>query len=170
LRDWLAWLVGDALGEPVGTEQVVPKWNYRKKPTVEHPEGKLVEAQLDVSFPWYGVRTHVDVAITTAATSARGDVLSARAREDGHAARAKVIDKLRTYPPDKNPGETLVPFVFEALGRPSEEAVAFLRALAPTDPRHRAVWLSRAWTQASNIIQTRLAELYLSAELPRPPR
>ena len=113
----------------------------------------------------------MDVAVTTAATiSGEGEVIAARAQKDGVAAHAKVLDKLRTYPPEKNPGETLVAFVIEALGRPSDEAVAFLRALAPTEPRHRAVWLSRAWQRVSCIVQTRLAEMYLSAERPRPPR
>jgi hypothetical protein len=117
------------------------------------------------------MRTHADVAVTSVATiDARGDVRAARAREDGHAAKAKVLEKLRTYPPENNPGEVLVPFVFEALGRPSDEAIAFFRAIAPTDPRVRSVVLGQAWRQVSIIIQTRLAELYLSAESPRPPR
>jgi hypothetical protein len=81
-----------------------------------------------------------------------------------------VSDKYTRYPPDKNPGEAMVPFIFEALGRPSIEAMAFLRSLAPTDPSRRAVVLGKAWREISIIIQTRLAELYLSAERPRPPR
>ena len=104
------------------------------------------------------------------AAQTKADLLAERAREDGRAALRKVQEKLQTYPGHKNPGESLVPFVFEALGRPSDDAVAFLRALAPTEPRARALVLRRAWREISMIIQTRLAELYLSAELPRLPR
>ena len=64
----------------------------------------------------------------------------------------------------------MVPFVIEALGRPSEDAVAFLRSLAPTEPRQRALVLTEVWRRISLITQRRLAELYLSAERPRPPR
>ena len=63
-----------------------------------------------------------------------------------------------------------MPFVIEALGRPSTEAVALLRALASSDPIERSTQLSEAWREVSVITQTRLAELYLSAERPRPPR
>ena len=65
-----------------------------------------------------------------------------------------------------------MPFVVEALGRPSADAAAFLRAVArasgPREPR--AAVLDRAWRRLSVLVQTRLAETLLAAELPRAPR
>ena len=149
-------------------EQAVAKWNRRKRNRAG--EWVVEEARLDVSFPWHATRTHVDVAFATAATTETGRTLRDRAQVDGSAAQEKVHLKMGRYPPDSNPGEVLVPFVVEALGRPSDEAVAFLRAVAPTEPRRRAVVLGQAWRDISIITQTRLAELYLSAERPRAPR
>ena len=148
----------------------MPAWNKRKRPTVEFPEGQLVLAKLDVSCVAHGRRTHVDVAITTAATRTPGSERTARAEESGRAAAQMVRDKRERYPPDANPGEGLVPFVVEAMGRPSAEAVAFLRSLAPSDPAQRAVVLRSAWQGLSILTQTRLAELHISAERPRPPQ
>jgi hypothetical protein len=130
-------------------------------------------AQLDVSCTVHAQRTHVDLAFTTALSEkARHDgrERAARANDDGRAASQSVRDKRARYPPGDNPGEALVPFVLEALGRPSPEAAAFLRAVAPVDRAQRAVVLARAWQALSIITQTRLAELYISAERPRPPR
>ena len=162
LRDWLGCFVTDMLGVPVLPETLVPAWNYIK-------DGQEVQARLDLSFPWNGFRTYVDVAYATAATDS-ADRRAARAAEAGLAAQEKVGKKMQTYPPEKNPGAQLVPFVIEALGRPSDEVRAFLQALAPTNPAERAVVLSSAWQQISLITQTRLAELYLSAERTRLPR
>ncbi len=166
-RDWLALWVQEQTGEPTDKEQLVSAWHKRRQ------DGSLKLAQLDVSCSVHGQRTHVDLAFTTAASlKARHDARerAARASEDGRAASQTVRDKRIRYPPGDNPGEALVPFVLEALGRPSDEAAAFLRAVAPTDPTQRAVVLARAWQALSIITQTRLAELYISAERPRPPR
>ena len=81
---------------------------------------------------------------------------------------AAVTEKRRRYPPQANPGEGLVPFIFEALGRPSREAGAFLRALAPVDLSKRSNMLAETWQSISIITQTRLAEILISAENPRP--
>ncbi len=64
----------------------------------------------------------------------------------------------------------MVPFIIESLGRPSREAVAFLRAVAPADPAKRASVLAEAWQSISINTQTRLAELLISAELAQPPK
>jgi len=169
-RNWLGKWITEQTGEQADLEQFVPAWNKRRKPTPEHPEGKLVLAKLDVSCMVNARRTHVDVAIPSAATLSPGTERTARAAEDGRAAAQMVRDKRERYPPDKNPGEGLVAFVVESLGRPSAEAAAFLRALAPTDPAQRAVVLRAAWQALSIIIQTRLAELHISAERPRLPQ
>ncbi len=170
VRNWLCKWITEQTGEQADLEQFVPAWNKQLKPTAEFPDGQLVLAKLDVSCMVYGRRTHVDVAIPTAATRFPGIERTARADECGRAAAQKVRDKRERYPPDKNPGEGLVAFVVEALGRPSAEVAAFLRALAPTDPAQRAVVLRSAWQALSILIQTRLAELYISAERPRLPQ
>jgi hypothetical protein len=170
VRDWLGKWITEQTGEQADLEQFVPAWNKRLKPTADCPDGKLVLAKLDVSTVAHGRRTHIDVAIPTAMTRSPGIERTARADEDGRAAAQMVRDKRERYPPDANPGEGLVAFVVEALGRPSAEAVAFLRALAPTDPAQRAVVLRSAWQAISIIINTRLAELHISAERPRPPQ
>ena len=64
----------------------------------------------------------------------------------------------------------MVPFIIESLGRPSREAVAFLRALAPVDPAKRATVLAQAWQAISINTQTRLAEALISAECAQPPK
>ena len=114
---------------------------------------------------WHGARSSFTSAATTVA-----DECAERARTDGRAAARYVAAKRRRYPPGDNPGEALVPFIIEALGRPSEEAVAFLRALAPHGPSTRTTVLASAWQAISILTQTRLAELHISAELPRPQR
>ena len=52
----------------------------------------------------------------------------------------------------------------EALGRPSEEALQFLRDLAPSDPAERAVVLKAAHYRLSTLIAMRQAELLMAAE------
>jgi hypothetical protein len=91
-----------------------------------------------------------------------------RAVEDGRAASCYVKEKRQRYPPQDNPGEALVPFIIEALGRPSLEAAAFLRSVAPVDPSKRPSVLAAAWQAISILTQTRLAELLISAEYSRP--
>ena len=61
----------------------------------------------------------------------------------------------------------MVPFVVEALGRLSPDAEGLLRALAPVEKQTRSVVLRRAKQSLSVVIQTRLADLLLSAERSR---
>ena len=61
LRDWLGHFIGDLLVVPVLPEVPVQAWNYIK-------DGREVQARLDLSFPWSGVRTYIDVAYTNAAS------------------------------------------------------------------------------------------------------
>ena len=65
---------------------------------------------------------------------------------------------------EKHPAATLFPFAVEALGRPSEEALQFLRDLAPSDPSERAVVLKVAHYRLSTFIAMRQAELLMAAE------
>ncbi len=83
----------------------------------------------------------------------------ARAARDGAAAAQEADAKRVRYP-----GPGLWPFVIEALGRPSAEAAALLRALAPQDPAERSAVLSSAWQELSVLLQTENAENLLAAE------
>jgi hypothetical protein len=157
LRDWLAKWLEEVSGAPTSTEQYVPQWD-----TVE-PDGSTKHARLDVSFvDASGARAFVDVAVVSA--SSASPVLAAqRADDPGRAAKDAVRGKRCRYPAHRNPGCGLVPFVVEALGRPSEEAIALLRSMTPAT-RDRSATLGAAWQHVSVIVQTRLAELLLSAE------
>jgi hypothetical protein len=168
LRDLLAAWFATNTGAPTLTEQVVPAWTRQEPPSVRFPQGRTREARLDISGFVMGKRTHVDVGYRSAASD-NAEELQRRAFEDGLAAANYVAEKRRRYPPAANPGEGMVPFIIETLGRPSPEAASFLRALAPADPVKRSGVLAAAWQSISINTQTRMAELLISAELPRPP-
>ena len=128
--------------------------------------GRLVEAQLDIGFshPTLGL-VYVDVHIVSAATDRmQADWVRDHAATDGGAGIRGVNAKRRTYPPEKHPQATLVPFVVEALGRPSAEALDFLRSLAPANLSERAIVLRKAYYELSTLLALRQAELLLSAE------
>ena len=74
-----------------------------------------------------------------------------------------VRTKRARYPAAKLPNNPLTPFVVEALGRLSPEAESFLRTYAPEDKAARSLVLRRAKQSLSVLVQTRLAELLLSA-------
>ena len=167
LRDYLAGLVALHTGAPTLTEQVVAAWNRVEPPSPAFPQGRTKLARLDVSGFVAGRRTHIDVGYRSAATDDQEE-LYRRAVDDGRAASCYVKEKRRRYPPQDNPGEGLVPFIFETLGRPSREAGTFLRALAPAEQSKRSSMLAEAWQSISIITQTRLAEILISAENPRP--
>lgn len=123
-------------------------------------------AKLDVGGLLGSQRTWIDVGFTCARTTV-ADERYYRAANDGYAAAQYVATKRRRYPVVKNPSEPLVPFIIEAFGRPSIEATAFLRSVAPTNLAERTQVLSAAWQTISCLTQMRLAELYLSAEQAR---
>ena len=69
--------------------------------------------------------------------------------------------KRRRYPPS---GGELVPLVFEAAGRPSEETVAFVRSWAlELDDAERSKVIRHAWQQYSTVLQSGNAEMILSS-------
>jgi len=159
IRDWLARWLTATCGIVADLEQFEPRWDYRKPDGT--PEGKLVRAKLDVACTdRKGVRTYVDVVGTHAGGSGLcgAPELLLRAQEDGRAARQAVGRKRSRYPPHKVPGVSLVPFAFEGLGRLSDEARGFLRAMAPTPAS-----LGCAYQELSYLVQRRLAEALLSA-------
>ena len=102
-------------------------------------------------------RVYLDITIVDAAT-VNPEQRRRRANHDGAAAaRAEDTKRLRY------PGPALVPFAVEALGRPGESAVNYLRSLAPVDPRARSKWLGSAWQTLSVLVQTGNARLLLTA-------
>ena len=113
-----------------------------------------------------GRLAYVDVAVTSPGTSTA--VARAKcAATDGAAAADMVRAKRARYPAHKNPGCPMVPFAVEALGRLSLEAEDLLRSLSPVDKQTRSVVLRRAKHSLAVVIQTRLADLLLSAERSR---
>ena len=109
------------------------------------------------------------MAIVAADSANLQDVI-ARGHEDGAAAKQAVNRKRLKYPPSKHPRAIFTPFVVESLGRPSDEAIQFLKSMAPVDSTERAVVLQAAQHHLSTLIAQRQAELLLTAEgsgLPR---
>ena len=179
LRDYIAQLTTDLTGAPAPIEQIVPAWCLDATPEdiaaangLPTPPGfdvraaKKRVAKLDVGGLLGSQRTWIDVGFTCARTTV-ADERYYRAANDGYAAAQYVATKRRRYPVVKNPSEPLVPFIIEAFGRPSIEATAFLRSVAPTNLAERTQVLSAAWQTISCLTQMRLAELYLSAEQAR---
>ena len=78
-------------------------------------------------------------------------------RSGAAAARAEDGKRLRY------PGPSLVPFALEALGRPGQSAIAYLRSLAPTEPHARSKWLGSTWQTLSVLLQTGNAKLLVTA-------
>jgi hypothetical protein len=184
LRDFLATWVQGMSGAPTATEQIVRAWCHSTTtpgdiavacglpsadPAADVAAAKRKVARLDIAAFLGLQRTWIDVGFTNARTT-DSEERRLRANADGRAAARYVGDKRRRYPVEANPSEPLVAFIIEALGRPAPEAVAFLRALAPADPVLRAQVLPAAWQTISMLTQMRLAELYISAEQPRPLR
>ena len=133
----------------------------------------LHKARLDGGFPFpKGGQGYFDVHIVDAYTTNATDRRQ-RSREAGAAAREGVSNKFEKYPPEKHPRATLKPFVLEALGRPSDEALDLLKTFAPTDPSERSLVLKAAGYRLSTLLAMRNAELLLTAEgqsLGRPAR
>jgi len=87
-----------------------------------------------------------------------------RARRDGRAAAEAANGKRRRYP---NAGTSLAPLAFEDGGRPSEEAIAFVRMLGAyrTEAEEGTEWggTARLWQECSTLLQLGNAEMVLSA-------
>ena len=157
----LQWVATHSV-HPVAEEPYVSQWNYTEKNKDGVPE--LVKARLDGGFHVAkGGLGFFDVVIVDAATN-DAHALRERAHNEGAAAHAAVLVKLRKYPPDKYPAATLVTFAVEALGRPSEPVLQLFRDLAPTEPSERAAALKEAHYRLSTLVAMRQAELQLAAE------
>ena len=158
LRDRHANMHKDLTGHAAPTEQRVPAWDRR------HPRtGVLQEARLDIRThdPSTGRPIFVDWAVTCV-HSTYAPRRHARAERDGLAAAQMVDAKRDRYPPRE--GLDLVPMVFETGGRPSDEAVSFVRSYgANLDDAGRSEVLSRIWRDISRTLQQGNAEMILSA-------
>jgi hypothetical protein len=158
LRDSLRSWISELVGSTVPTEQLVPAWCTEAR-----------EAILDIGpfHPRLGGRTYVDVtygSVTTPATPAGDADARERAANDGVKARRLVSAKRHRYPPEHNPGATLVPFALEAHGRWSDDALAFVQHMLPADHPDRAAELSRVHRAVSVLTMSRLGDQLIAAE------
>ena len=122
----------------------------------------MEEAKLDVCTrdPSTGQPVYVDWSVTCE-YSTYAPRRSARSNKDGLAAAQMVDTKRARYPPV---GGELVPLVFEAGGRASDEAVAFLRSYGSgLDATDRSGVLGALWRRLSRVLQFGTAEMVLSA-------
>ena len=170
IRDWLAAWLERFTGRAASTEPLVPAWNRPLVDAAGHPEldeqgrPKAKLAKLDVAFfDGEGRRAYADVVVSSAATSCAA-ARAARASTNGAANADAVRAKRSKYPQAKSPNTPLVPFAVEALGRVSPEAHGLLNAVAPADKKVRSQVLRTAKQTLSVLVQTRLAELLLTAE------
>jgi len=101
----------------------------------------------------YGGQVLIDVAVVSAMAGDAARVANA-GRRDGVAAQRACGVKLSRY------GETVVPFVVEVGGRPSEAAKAWLRHLLPRiseDAEEAAIRGADAWRRISCVVQRYVA-------------
>ena len=135
----------------------MPGWDRRL------PNGRLEEAKLDVATVDHNTGRHifVDWAVTCA-HSTYAPRRQAQSHRSGLAAAQEVDSKRDRYPPRQ--GLELVPMVFEAGGRPSEEAAAFVRSYgADLGEDERGELLGRLWRDISVTLHKGNAEMVLSA-------
>jgi len=157
-RDWLAEWLAQFPGVMPVTEQEEPRWF--------NPAMRKQHAILDIRLrDRKGRLTYVDVVFASVFTLTPIKSL-ARAASDGVAANDAVLGKRRRYPSAKHPAAGLVPFAVEAHGRPSPEALAFLKAMCRLGTPDRDAILRRARRDLSVITQSRLGDLLLSSEAP----
>ena len=157
LRDFCASFHPRVTGYMAVKEQRVVAWDR------VNPRTRLLEeARLDVATrdSATGREIFIDASVTCAHSGYEPRQRS-RANRDGVAAADAVRGKRRRYPA---PGGELVPLVFEAGGRPADEAVAFVRSWAAgVDEAERSGVIRHAWQQLSNALQSGNAEMILSA-------
>ena len=141
----------------------MPAWDIQ----VEDPDTgdvSVEQAVLDVatSDPVTGASVWVDVTVVCAHSS-NPDLLLTRARRDGRAAGDAAAAKRRRYPAA---GAALVPLAFEDGGRPSEDAVGFIRRCggAQEAAGEAPGATARLWQQVSTLLQLGNAELVLTAK------
>ena len=126
-------------------------------------ETKVEQAILDVatSDPVSGKSLWFDTTVVVAHSDNAG-LLTSRVRKDGRAAGDAAADKRRRY---AAAGAALIPLAFEDGGRPSEDAVAWVRRCGAALPPSEAALGGPAllWQQVSTLLQLGNAELVLTA-------
>ena len=157
LRDWHGRRHRDLTGHAVATEQRVPAWDR-----VDPISGALEEARLDLATrdAVAGSPVFIDWSITCEYSS-YAPRRFARSNKDGLAATQQVAVKRARYPPA---GGDLIPLVFESGGRPSDEAVAFVRCYGHgLDDAERSAVVGDVWRQLSRVLRVGTADMVLSA-------
>ena len=144
-------------GHLVAVEQRFPAWDR-----LDPASGRLEEARLDLAIrdPAFDSSYFVDWRVTCE-YSTNEPRRVARSRNDGVAAAQQVAVKRARYPPA---GGELAPLVFETGGRPSDEALAFMRCYGHDLPEgERAEALGDVWRGLSRTLQVGNADMVLSA-------
>ena len=117
---------------------------------------------LVVYAPGSSSPAYVDVSIVTALSQAA--LAGGSANHDGKAAEIAARGKRRSYPLIN-----VTPFIVEDHGRFGEEAVKFLRSVAPVDPRLRSKAMRDLYQRLGALLQRHAADAVLSAIRARPP-
>jgi len=169
IRDWAARTYTACCGLPALTEQRVPEWDLLHTDTATGAQW-VEEAVLDVAtaHPQSGSRLFFDAVVATAyTTDAR--LLAQRARKPGLAAAAAAAGKRRRY---AEAGAALWPLAFEAGGRPSDEAAAFVRQCGAAWARDHAAedgepspggHTGQLWRELSTLLHQGTADMILGA-------
>ena len=157
LRDWHLGSHKALTGFTTNKEQRVPPWDR-----VNPRNGEIEEAKLDVATRDAVTQRpiYVDWSVTCEHSTYEPRRVG-RVNNDGVAASQQVDEKRDRYPPH---GGELVPMVFETGGRPSDEALSFVRCYGHgLETAERSAVISRTWRQISRTLQNGNAEMILSA-------
>ena len=111
---------------------------------------------LVVYAPGSSSPAYVDVSIVTALS--QDALASGAANHDGKAAEIAAKGKRKDYPLI-----SVTPFIIEDHGRFGEDAVKFLRSVAPSEPRLRSKAIRDLYQRLGALLQRRAADAVLSA-------
>jgi len=121
-----------------------------------HPDRPEARMDLVVYAPGCSVPAYVDVSIVTALSQ---EALSrGAANHAGRAAEIAAKGKHKDYPLI-----AVTPFIVEDHGRFGEEALRFLRRIAPTDPRLRSKAIRELYQRLGALLQRHASDAVLSA-------
>jgi len=111
---------------------------------------------LVVYSPGSASPAYIDVSIVSALSQAA--LAGGAANHDGRAAEIAAKCKHRSYPQI-----SVTPFIVEDHGRFGDEAVKFLRSIAPTEPRLRSTAMRDLYQRLGAILQRHAADAVLAA-------
>ena len=121
------------------------------------------EARMDLVVRAPGIATPFYIDVTIASALSQEALAANSAVSDGAAARVAARGKLRDYP-----NCPVTPFVVEDHGRLGDEALQFLRLLAPEDPGDRSKALRRIHQSLGATLQHVAADAVIAAGTERP--